>query len=167
MLQNVPDRDRSLTALGELRPVGGNRVVEAQLTTLGEEMDKEGDEGFAGRVDVEQRVARTAQHAVQHHLVVVNHVYLGGRTLAAVLLFEQVHHAVNGRHLGTVPRGERILLSVSRERVGDLDHTMSFSVALCNVPCALARCWPLKTHVGALSAAILRPTINQCNPPHE
>src|SRR5271166_5737857 len=67
-------------------------------------MDKEGDERLAGRVDVEQRVTRAAQDAVQYHLVVANHAYLRGRTFAAVLLFEQVHNGVNSRHFGTLSR---------------------------------------------------------------
>src|SRR6202035_4381922 len=91
----------------------------------GEEMDKEGDERLAGRVDIEQRVARAAQDAVQYHLVVANHAYLRGCTFAAVLLFEQVHDGVNSRHFGTLSRGgECILLSV----------TASVSVIALNYP---------------------------------
>jgi hypothetical protein len=67
-----------LAVLGELRPVGGHRVVEGQSAAFGQEVYEQRGERLAGREHPEQVVRPAPKRPVEDHAPVPHHAQLSG-----------------------------------------------------------------------------------------
>ncbi|HEX6527969.1 MAG TPA: hypothetical protein VF070_49300 [Streptosporangiaceae bacterium] len=82
MRQHVPDGDRVLAEPGILRPVPGDRVVQADRAPLREQVHEQRHERLAHRVREEHRVRAAPELTVQHHPPVPQHAQLGYRAVS-------------------------------------------------------------------------------------
>ena len=77
--QHMADGDLPLAVVRELGPVRRHRIVQVEQTGLDELVDHDRDVRLARGEEPEQRVRRTAEAPVDHHLPVAEDTQLGDR----------------------------------------------------------------------------------------